>query len=162
VNTEGAVTHYNVPNSNTEAWIKAKPKRFAAEIESKSSTCGYNFRRIIKMIKHWNLTHSDYLQSYHIEVLAVKVFTSNLDDTPWQIFQFFKEARALLVGSLWYDLGQVDDYLSWSDRQEVLKRFDTAITVSRDAWYAAHNSDDHKAAIGRWKQIFGDKFPAYG
>jgi len=163
VNDDGSVSHYNVPDSNTDNWIPSRPKLHASNIESKSSDCGYNFRRIIKMIKHWNKIHSDYLQSYHIEVLALKAFDTNLDDTPWQVFQFFEKARPLLTTNLWHELGYADDYLSWSDRQEVLKRFDTAISKSRYAWSRTYNdTNDHKGAIEIWKQIFGDEFPAYG
>ena len=159
----GRVLHYNVPNSNYDTWIVSKPKTHANTIEKKSSDCGYNFRRIVKMIKHWNRTHSDYLQSYHIEALALKVFDSNLDDTAWNVFQFFDKARPLLTGSLWYETGHVDDYLTWLDRQEVLKRFDTAIEKSRAAWHKTYDTNsDHKGAIEIWKQIFGSKFPPYG
>lgn len=159
----GNVLHYNVPDSNTNLWIKSKPKTHASTIETKSSECGYNFRRIIKMIKHWNRIHSDYLQSYHIEVLALNVFDGNLDDTPWNVFQFFDKARPLLTSNLWYDIGFVDEYLNWSDRQEVLKRFDTAIDKTRLAWHKTYaDNNDHKGAIEIWKYMFGDKFPAYG
>ncbi len=163
VNDDGTVAHYNVPDSNTDTWIPSRPKLHASNIESKASDCGFNFRRIIKMIKHWNKVHSDYLQSYHIEVLAQKVFDTNLDDTPWHVFQFFEKARPLLTTNLWHELGYADNYLSWSDRQEVLKRFDTAINRSRDAWHKTYrDAQDHKSAIEIWRQIFGDKFPAYG
>ena len=159
----GSLLHYNVPNSNNDTWIVSKPKTHANTIEKKSSDCGYNFRRIVKMIKHWNRTHSDYLQSYHIEALALKVFDSNLDDTAWNVFQFFDKARPLLTGSLWYETGHVDDYLTWLDRQEVLKRFDTAIEKSRSARHKTYDTNsDHKGAIEIWKQIFGSKFPPYG
>lgn len=160
---EGIVVYYNVPDSNTDTWITSKPKDLAAEIDSKSSECGNNFRRIIKMIKHWNRIHSDYLQSYHIEVLAIKVLTGNLDDTSWHVFQFFDNARKLLENPLYYDTGLADTYLSWPDRQEVLKRFDTAITKSRDAWYRTYGvNEDDKGAIEIWRQVFGGEFPAYG
>ena len=159
----GNVLHYNVPNSNNDTWIVSKPKTHANTIETKSSTCGYNFRRIIKMVKHWNRIHSEYLQSYHIEALALRVFDSNLDDTPWNIFHFFEKARPLLTSKLLYDTGYVDDYLTYSDRQEILKRFDTAIEKSRSAWHRTYvPNNDHGSAIEIWKQVFGSKFPAYG
>ncbi|MFM6129198.1 MAG: SMODS domain-containing nucleotidyltransferase [Sphaerospermopsis kisseleviana] len=162
-NPDGTIMHYNVPDSNTDTWIKSRPKALAAAIEAKSTECGYNFRRIIKMIKHWNRVHSNYLRSYHIEVLALQVFSGNLDDTPWQIFQFFEKARPLLKGLLWYDTGFADDYLSVTDREQVLRRFDTAIEKSRLAWhYTYGDKSDHKSAIEVWKQIFGDQFPGYG
>ena len=163
VNEDGSVSHLLIPDSNTDTWIASRPKIHAANIEKKSTDCGYNFRRIIKMIKHWNDIHSDYLRSYHIEVLAMNVFDSNLDDTPWNVFQFFKKARQLLANGLWYELGFVDNYLSLRDREEVLKRFDTAIDKSRAAWHKTYDkNNDHKGAIEIWKQIFGDKFPTYG
>lgn len=163
VNDDGTVSHYNVPDSNTDTWIKSKPKDLAASIEAKSTECGYNFRRIIKMIKHWNRVHSSYLQSYHIEVLALKVIYGNADNTPWEVFQFFENARKLLESPLWHDTGFADDYLSLPDRLEVLKRFNTAISKSRDAWHKTYGSNsDHKGAIEIWRQIFGSDFPAYG
>jgi hypothetical protein len=159
----GNVLSYNVPNSNNDTWILSKPKTHANTIETKSSSCGYNFRRVIKMIKHWNRIHGDYLQSYHIEALALKALEGNLDDTAWSVFQFFVKARSLLIGRLWHDTGYADDYLTWSNRQEALRRFDTAIDKSRSAWYRTCSpNNDHKGAIEIWKQIFGSRFPAYG
>jgi hypothetical protein len=157
------VSHYNVPNSNNGTWIKTRPRKLATAIEDKAKECGQNFRRIIKMIKHWNSIHSDYLSGYHIEVLALHVFSSNIDDTPWNVFQFFDQARKLLDTNLWYELGYADDYLSYNDRGEAKKRFDTAIGKSRDAWYQTHDGKtNHEAAIGLWRQVFGDRFPTYG
>ena len=81
-----------------------RPRKLASAIETKAGECGHNFRRIIKMIKHWNIAHSEYLTSYHIEVLALSIFSQNVDDTPWNVFQFFDQARPLLASSLWYEL----------------------------------------------------------
>lgn len=165
---DGNVTHYEVPDANTGAWIKSRPKVHADNIEAKAADCGANFRRIIKMVKEWNRTHSKYLQSYHIEVLATKVFDSNLDDTSWNVFKFFDAARPLLDAPLWYDTGFADSYLSDDDRDEIRKRFDTAIGIARAAWHAGYEGGlftkvaDHKGAIEKWKQLFGERFPTYG
>lgn len=162
-NADGTISHYNVPDSNSDTWIESRPKVLAATIDAKSSECGSNFRRIIKMAKEWNRVHSDYLSSYHIEVLAIKVLSGSLEDMPWHVFQFFEKSRGLLESPLWYDTGLVDQYLSWQDRQEVLKRFDTAISESRDAWHWTYgSSNNHKSAIESWRRTFGDEFPNYG
>lgn len=159
----GNVLHYNVPNEHNDTWIVSKPKKHAKSIEAQSSSCGYNFRRIVKMMKCWNHIHGDYLQSCHIDALVLKVFDGNLVDTSWNVFQFFDKAKPLLSERLWYDTGYADDYLSWSDRQQVLRRFDTAIGKSRSAWHKTYGTNnDHKGAIEIWKQIFGSYFPAYG
>jgi hypothetical protein len=163
IDAQGRVTHYNVPNSNTNGWIRSRPKEFAAALEQRSMVCGANFRRIIKMAKVWNRGHSDYLTSYHIEVLALKIFNSNLDDLPWEILQFFKHAKELLRTHVWYDTGFADEYLRLEDRVEAIKRFDTAIQKATLAWYHTYGpNNDHRAAIESWKQIFGEKFPHYG
>lgn len=157
------ITHYEVPNIHTEGWIKSNPKTHAANIEAKASECGQNFRRIIKMIKHWNKGHSDYLQSYHIEVLAQEVFSGPLNDITWHIHKFFEDAITLLQKPYWYGFGFADEYLTANDRQEVLKRFNTAYDLSLTAWYHTYNGrNEHAQAIAVWQKIFGDKFPSYG
>lgn len=163
VDAQGNVLHYEVPDSNNDTWIPSKPKELASTIEAKSTECGYLFRRMIKMMKHWNRIHSDYLTSYHIEVLAIRAINGKQENVSWDVFQFFENARKLLESYIYYDTGFADDYLSWSDRQEVLKRFDTAISLTRSAWWQTYgDKDDHKEAIRLWRQVFGDQFPQYG
>lgn len=162
-NPDGSFSHYIVPNSNNDTWLQSRPKEHAAAIEAKAGKCGHNFRRIIKMVKHWNRFHSEYLQSYHIEVLALNIFNGNMDDTPWNVLQFFDQAKTLLASSLQHDGALVDDYLTWTDRQEVLKRIIAAYDLALAAWHLTYQGNDqHAAAIGRWRVLFGDKFPAYG
>lgn len=160
-NNDGTVSHYSVPNSNNDAWLQSRPRKHAAEIEAKASTCGKNFRRIIKMIKHWNRTHSDYLQSYHIEVLAINAFSSNLDDTPWHVLKFFDTARTLLASNLYYELGYVDDYLGSTQRAEAIKRVNTAYATALTAWYDGKEGRT-AAAMKGWNQVFGNEYPLYG
>lgn len=159
----GQTLHYNVPDIHSGTWIKSTPKRHASAIEQKATECGAAFRRIVKMIKWWNLSHSAYLQSYHIEVLALNVLEGPLNDMPWDVFQFFVNARRLLEGPLYHDVGYVDEYLSYVSRQEVLKRLDTAIDLARAAWYNTYLPQaNHREAIRLWRRVFGDKFPEYG
>ena len=163
VDDNGEVLYYDVPDSNTDTWIASRPKEHAANLLAKATSCGSNFKKIIKMVKHWNRGHSEYIRSYHIEVLAHRMYNSDLSDLKWNIYKFFKEGKDLLQSSLWYDKGFADAYLSSSDRSEAIKRFDAAIALSLSAWHATYESnDDHKEAIAKWRQLFGDRFPAYG
>lgn len=163
VDDKGNVTQYEVPNSNTQNWMPSRPKKHANTIEARWTDCGQNFRRIIKMIKHWNRIHGEYLTSYHIEVLALNIFWSNLDDLPWNIHTFFDKARGLVGSSLWYEVNYADAYLTQANRQEAIKRLETATSKSLTAWHSTYGTNyDSETAIKTWKQIFGDKFPAYG
>lgn len=113
------------------------------------------------MIKWWNLQHSGFLQSYHIEVLALNILTGSFSDYPWNIYQFFKDAHALVQSELWYEDSFVDTYLDYWDRQKALKRLETARDKALLAWHATYRSyPDHSEAMRLWKHIFGDEFPA--
>lgn len=163
LHADGTVSHYNLPESGSDTWIPSRPDALASAVEAKTAECGANFRRIVRMLKHWSRMRSDCLTSYHIEVLALHVFNGRLDSVPWHVHEFFHEARRLLAGPLWYDTGYVDDYLGRADRLRALAQVDLAIGKSRDAWFRAYApNDDHRGAIEAWRQLFGNRFPAYG
>lgn len=161
IDTNGKVTHYEVPDMNMGTWIPSNPKGHSADVDAAAAAYGSSFRKLIKMMKHWNLRHGNYLQSYHIEVMALNAFDLRLMDMPWDVFQFFDKCRTLSTVPLWHRIGNADDYLSWTDRMEVGKRLTWATDKARQAWYAGTQSDV-RPAITYWKQIFGDEFPAYG
>jgi len=163
VDNIGNVTEYQIPDMNTGAWISTNPKIHSNDINARSSVAGTGFRRIITMMKWWNKKHSDYLQSYHIEVMALRIFDSHISDYSWNVFQYFEKAAKLAETSLWHDKGFVDNYLDYNSRQEVVKRLQTASNLARDAWYLTYGeNNDHAGAIKKWQQIFVDKFPSYG
>lgn len=160
VNDDGSVNHYTVPDMNTEEWIKSRPRKHGSALRDRASSYGAEFRRIIKMVKWWNLHHSEYLRSYHLEVLALEILTGSFSDYPWDIFQFFDKACTLVQNSLWYEDSFVDDYLDYWDRQETLKRLETARDKARVAWHATYGDfPNHSRAMEIWQQIFGDQFP---
>jgi hypothetical protein len=163
VNDDGAVNHYEVPDMNTESWLSSRPKKHSDLLSDKNNECGEMFKRIIKMIKWWNHQHSSLLQSFHIEVMAIKMFQGTLDDYSWQVFQYFDNAVRLASSSLWYEVGYADSYLDSETRKDVLERLKTARDKARNAWSLTYRErNEHEKAIGIWRQIFGDKFPAYG
>jgi hypothetical protein len=162
--TSGAAT-YQVPNMNREEWIVSKPTIHDANLLSRNKTFGQEFKKIIKMMKWWNHQHSELMQSYHIEVLAYQVLTSSFTDYPWNVFSCLKDAAELAKSPLYYEGDFADKYLfdQVDARNEVVKRLSKACDKARAAWYATYGGkSDDKTAIEIWRQIFGDKFPAYG
>lgn len=164
LNNNGTVNYYNVPDMNSGKWLKSRPRRHAGAIDAKANECGHHFKPLIRMIKEWNQTHSDLMSSYHIEVLCLKIFSGVLSDYTWDVFQFFDCAATLVQSRLPYEGGYADDYLEDDDnREEVLSRIETARGRTRNAWYLTYGDrNDHEAAIGIWRQAFGNRFPAYG
>lgn len=163
VGDQGNVVSYSIPDTRRGRWLTSKPKRHSETIEQRSSQCGPSFRKVVKMAKHWSLEHGDLLQSYHIEVLSLNTFSGQMNDMPWDVFQWFERASNLLQSPLWYEGAHVDDYLSDMDRRGALRRLQEASSLARDAWHKTYGQNsDHKGAIALWRQIFGDKFPQYG
>lgn len=162
-NDDGSVSHYNVPDMNSGNWLPSRPRRHAAAIQAKATECGSQFKPLVRMIKEWNKNHSDLMESYHIEVLALQVCSGTLSDYSWDVFTFFDRAAKLVQGPLAYDGGYADDYLDYATRREVLNRLNTAVDRGRAAWHLTYGSNsDHRGAIDIWRQVFGDRFPAYG
>lgn len=163
VNEDGGVNYYNVPNMNTESWIKSRPRKHSSDMTDKNRICGDSFKRVVKMIKWWNHQHGSYLQSFHIEVIALKTFSYAMSDYSWDVYRYFEAALELVSAPLWHEGAYIDSYLSDSNRQEALNRIQTAKDKSLSAWFCTYQeNNNHKRAIELWRQVFGDKFPAYG
>lgn len=161
VNTEGKLTEYKIPDMRRETWLITDPKAHARRIAFAASDRGPNFRRLIKMIKHWNRRQSKRLQSYHIEVVALEM-TSDWADMSWSMFQFFDAARAKLAFH-WYDGDDVTAYIDWADRPVYDAQLRTAEAAASDGWHATYNTrSDHKTAISSFGRLFGRAFPSYG
>jgi hypothetical protein len=161
---DGSISHYTVPDMNTGRWLESRPRRHANAISAKAKECGSQFKPLVRMIKEWNKQHSDLMESYHLEVLALNACDGPLSDYPWDVFCFLEKAAELAAAPLAYAGGYADDYLdSAADRQAVVRRLETARDRARDAWHLTYDGrTHHERAITIWRQIFGDRFPAYG
>jgi hypothetical protein len=167
VNNDNTVNYYSVPDMNDEKWLVSRPRKHSKALTDANSSFGQEFKKIVKMLKWWNHQHSGLMKSYHIEVLALKIFTGKtFSNFPWDVFTFFDQASTLTESLLFDDDGNTVDeylYLKADKRTEILKRLTTAKDKTRDVWYATYdNRGEHARALGIWRQVFGDKFPTYG
>lgn len=156
------VEYYNVPDMNQELWLWSNPPKHDKDMTDSNKSSGDKFKHIVKMIKRWNRKHSDYLQSFHLEVMALHTFSSLIADYDQGVFQFFENACKLCSSALYHDGNQVDGYLGFAARQEALKRLATARDTAKAAWNCRYWQNDHREAIRLWKQVFGEDFPSYG
>ncbi|HEX4497271.1 MAG TPA: nucleotidyltransferase [Thermoanaerobaculia bacterium] len=162
-NDDGSISHYNVPDMNSGEWIASRPKKHANAVDAKNKALDSRFKPLLRMAKEWNLAHSDLMQSYHIEVMGLKGITYLDDEWPWSVYQFFEAAAKLASSPLWHEEDFADNYLDYDSRKEAVRRLESARDKSREAWSCTYGgSSDHERAIQIWRQIFGDRFPAYG
>lgn len=151
---------YEIPDMNRGIWIDTYPQmhdKAMARLSAKDLTR-------IRMVKAWNMAHSELLTSFHIETIALSVPTMT-DTWAWELRNFFDKAVQLIENPLYHPNstnGQVDSYLSWSGRSTAKERLSRGLTWARDAWYATERKNNDEEAIRIYRTMFGDKFPAYG
>jgi Second Messenger Oligonucleotide or Dinucleotide Synthetase domain len=160
-NSDGTVAYYEIPDSVRGVWIQTKPRLHAKQVEDAASTRGPVFRQVIKMAKDWNRRQTPRLQSYHIEVIALKSVPAN-GDYAWSMYKWFDEAQNA-IGFYWHEGQDVSQYISWSDASRLKTLLVNTTSTARSAWSAGYGSSPNpKTAITRWKSIFGQRFPGYG
>jgi hypothetical protein len=96
-------------------------------------------------------------------VLTLSAVTSLTTNRVWHVYQLFKALVPLVSQGLYYEGSYVDSYLDSDTRNGVVTRLETARDKTHDAWYVTHDDrHDHVKAIELLRQVFGDRFPAYG
>ncbi|MCX5213152.1 nucleotidyltransferase [Kitasatospora sp. NBC_00240] len=161
-NNDGSVAYYKIPDMNREEWIKTKPATHSQQIAAASSAYGENFRRVIKMIKDWNRRQEVSLQSYHLEVIALKVGNIDWNDTGYAIYKWLEKAESSMK-FLWHQDSDVTAYLPYDRAARAIEQVRKTKGQALDAWYSTYGDrNDHRKAITIWKSIFGAKFPSYG
>lgn len=156
---DAEITGYEIPDMNREVWLPTNPPQHGRDLSTAVSQKGFRFRRVVTMLKHWNRRQPVKLQSYHIEVITLKLLTS-WDDYSWPLFQWFKAAQSE-VHFCWHAGQDITDYLSWHQAETINAQLRTAEEAASTAWYRARNGE-HSAAITLWRSVFGQKFPTYG
>ncbi|MPV54912.1 hypothetical protein GD416_00180 [Burkholderia sp. BE24] len=154
--------YLNVPDMNTETWIRSMPKLHTARVEQAAAAYGKYFRRAIKMMKYWNWKHGDILRSFHIEALAVLFLgIGDCSSLPLALHRFFDAVHGSVLTAVHYDGARIDDYLTAQDRIGLSDRLRSACTHANSAWLNGFLGN-HEFAIAEWRAIFGDPYPSYG
>ncbi|WP_155637877.1 nucleotidyltransferase [Burkholderia cepacia] len=152
----------NVPDMNTETWIRSRPKDHVGAIDTQAAVCGPNFRKVIKILKHWNSLHGNLLRNYHIECVALQQLTSvDVAALPQAVFVFFRVLASAVLGPYSYDGDQVDNYLAVGERLTLYGKLVQARDAANTAWFMGMLGAGEQA-INQWRSIFGNQFPSYG
>lgn len=155
------VNYYKIPDMHRGAWLRTRPRNHAKAIRAKAEREGPYFRQVIKMVKDWNRRQAVQLQSYHIEVIALKML-HGFDDYSWAVYQWFEAAKDH-IWSCYHEGVDITDYFEVGDRTVVLEQLKEAEDLAGDGWWLTHDGRDrHEEAYAKWRELFGSKFPPYG
>lgn len=157
-------------------WMSTDAEKHGSITTAMNSATGGFFVPLTKMFKAWNAAHYSKLTGFHLEMTLAEAWpkTQSSSWPPQQIpvvyGSYAKAATALfpaLSSRLAYSMndpagmsGQIDGYLTADDRTRTRQRLDSAAS---DAQVALNHEGrgNHQAAIAKWRDIFGDSFPAY-
>ena len=153
---------YLIPNALTSLWLETDPKSHVSIMAKANAAHASDLVPMVKMIKAWNRSHSSLFRSFHLEVLALEVFEGiTISDYPSGARYFFDKARARVALKNPDPAGYGDDvgsYINVANAQAKLElAYDRALKAEEFASRGAISD-----AVGMWRLIFGDQFPAFG
>jgi hypothetical protein len=167
---------YMIPSRFGSGWMATDPTKHAQRTTAMNKATDGYFVPLVKMFKSWNRTHYDKLTGFHVEMALVDAWPrTNSLIYPYASeavkYPSFAQAAAALFPSLSSKLvymtsdpagmsGNIDDYLGYEDRKLTRERLDSAATAAQIA-LRHEGREDHYSAITKWRDTFGDPFPAY-
>lgn len=156
---------YIIANAVGNYWLSTDPKRHVALMSEANKRHAGNLVPVIKMIKSWNKAHGSFFRSFHLEVLALKIFSSvTISDFESGLRFFFDNARAEVRQVNPDPAGYGDDigrYIKGGSVEQATAKFTGAFNLAAHA-EAYTRRGDHKSAILTWKQLMPNHFPSYG
>lgn len=157
---------YLIPNSISQSWLSTDPKKHVEIWTAANKAHNGDLIPLIKMIKVWNKTIDSLFRSFHLETMVVQILdTVTISYFPSGARYFFDKGRDYVTKKNPDPAGYGDDVGSYLNTQEkvsnAVSRFSTAYTRALKAEDLAQRGKIEDA-IGMWRLVFGDYFPAYG
>ena len=165
---DGSTCYYKIPDTIRRNWLHTDPFSFASRLTTVNKNMDQMFIPLIKMIKGWNRIESWPIRSFHLECIMYNRFRNYaVGYTYDSMLRFFFEDLPGYLASSCYDPvtgDRVDSYLdnnaSPTKRQIAISKAIKAAKIAKEAY-----DDQEKypiTAIGEWKELLGEFFPAYG
>ncbi len=152
---------YGLPNGQGR-WLTTDPLAHGDYFARRHVELGYRLKPMCRMLKRWNNVHSKHLKSFHLEVMVASVFSSLNNDSRDACEKFFQWSQNYLdVSDPAGHGGVLSGYLTWAQRQAVLRNLETSRQRAAIA-NAAERVGNHAEAVRQWRMVFGEEFPAYG
>jgi hypothetical protein len=159
---------YTIPDTHRGKWLKTNPVKFADEVTRINKNMNSIFVPLVKMLKGWNKTLSKPLRGFHLECMLINHYKNYTQDYSYEstLNVFFSKLPSYLSAASYDPISgdQVDLYLDNKslgyNREDFVKRATKAAALAKEA-----HEDCEKypsVAIGEWKDLLGEFFPAYG
>lgn len=166
VAVEEGIKYYIIPNGRGN-WTRTDPRVDARSITETNKAHDGEFLKLLRLLKYWNKrTNKPVLKSYYFETLAIRTFRfASKYATLGEGVKYFFQFCPTHLSSTCPDpkgLGpNLDAGIDSDTKQKVIAAMQKACSLAQEArLYEALNQAEK--AIGKWRELFGDKFPKYG
>jgi hypothetical protein len=159
---------HKIPDTYRKKWLPTQPQSFADEVTRINKNIDGKFVPFVKMVKSWNRQYKTRLRSFHLECVLLKHYAGYTEGYTYHSTAsvFFGALPGYLNGEVTDPISgdRVDLYMGNSslgyDRDVFVKRAEKAATLAKSAY--DHSEQYPVTAIAKWKELFGELFPAYG
>lgn len=166
-----------IPNRPGIGWISTNPTAHATLTTEMNGLTGGEFVPLVKMFKVWNRWRYEKMTGFHLEMAMAAAWPRRpIAQFPYQQVPVKHGSYAAAATALFPALanqlsdgsmtdpaglgGTIDQYLHRDDRSRTIEKLrasaESAVIARR-----LEANEQHEWAINRWRNIFGDFFPAY-
>lgn len=151
---------YLITDIEKGKWTHLEFKKYGEFITAANRRCNNKLIPVIRMLKCWNKNNGDVFNSFHLEVLSLKIFDTTIDAYPLATLAFFSKVEKL-VGVPCYDPvileRQIDEYLQSQQRLQIKGILISAAQNAQKAINLESTGYEREAKV-IWKLLFGLSF----
>lgn len=158
---------YLVPDGEGD-WKATDPRIDQKRVTDINQKHDGKILQIIRTLKYWNRRASmPTISSYLFENLVLRYFENRTrvgDYIDLNMRDFYEHLQNAIYSSLYDPKGFQGDLntLTLEEKDKISIRAKDAFNKAREAQYFEMTLGDNKKAIDKWKEVFGNDFPAYG
>lgn len=148
--------------NNGGSWKITNPRAEIDEMNRMNNQTNKNLKKLCRMIRSWNYSNDLGLSGYLIDAVCYDFIRSHQEyaDKSYLYFDeicrdFFKHASSC-IGSYWIVPGS---YQMIKNEENLNREARKSYNIAKEAIELA-NKDYEYSARAKWREIFGDKFPA--
>jgi Second Messenger Oligonucleotide or Dinucleotide Synthetase domain len=151
---------YVIPGGRGE-WVQTNPYYHHDFMATRNKALENRLKPLVRLLKRWNRVHSNRMKSFHLEIVAQRVFSRMDAGMSVNVAKFFKDAhRHLHVKDPAGFSGDLASPLTGNREREIKQSF----AFAREHAQRAQEADEYgdiPEALRQWRLIFGDEFPGY-
>jgi hypothetical protein len=159
---ERSVGGYEIPDMSSGRWIPTNPTKHADQATAKNKECGEKWIPLVKMLKGMNRQSGEPISpSFLIEVMALSLILAPFGPYQDEIAGFLASASDRATDD-WGDPAKLGPAINraatqW-ERQQMGKQFRSWQMIAEAAIDLEDNARD-RAAVDKWRELFGDRMP---